>query len=43
MPEPKPIYRTNGMWVALVQAGHLYDTTGEWIGWLDGDDVYTVE
>ncbi len=43
MPEPKPIYRTNGMWVALVQAGHLYDTTGEWIGWLDGDDVYTIE
>jgi len=37
----KPIYSTNGEWVALLQEGHLYDTRGEWIGWLDGRDIYT--
>ena len=37
----KPIYATNGEWVALLQGGHLYDTYGEWVGWLDGTSVYT--
>lgn len=37
----KPIYSTNGEWVALLRAGYLYDTRGEWVGWLDGKDIYT--
>lgn len=37
----KPIYATNGEWVALLQEGYLYDTLGEYIAWLDGKDVYT--
>jgi hypothetical protein len=43
MSEPKPIYRTNGQWMALVHEGNLFDTTGEWIGWLDGTDVYSLD
>jgi len=41
--ETKPIYRTDGEWVAVVQSGNLFDTTGEWVGWLDGKDVYTLD
>jgi len=37
----KPIYCTNGEWVALVKGMYIYDTRGEWIAWLDGKDVYT--
>ena len=37
----KPIYSTNGEWVALLREGRLYDTRGDWIGWLEGRDVYT--
>jgi len=37
----KPIYATNGEWVAILHEGYLYDTCGEWIGWLGGRDVYT--
>ncbi|MBL7064271.1 MAG: hypothetical protein ISS49_08730 [Anaerolineae bacterium] len=37
----KPIYSTNGEWVALIREGHLYDTRGDWIGWLEGRDIYT--
>jgi len=37
----KPIYATNGEWVALLQESYLYDTRGEWVGWLEGKDVYT--
>jgi hypothetical protein len=37
----QPIYSTNGEWVALLHEGHLYDTRGERIAWLDGQDVYT--
>jgi hypothetical protein len=43
MAEPKPIYRTDGKWVAVVHKGNLYDTTGEWVGWLDGDEVYLLD
>jgi len=37
----RPIYSTNGEWVALLHEGNLYDTRGEWIGWLQGKEVYT--
>ena len=37
----KPIYSTNGEWVALLREGYLYDTRGEWVGWLNGKDIYT--
>lgn len=37
----RPIYATNGEWVAFVHGGFLYDTCGEWVGWLEGRDVYT--
>ena len=43
----QPIYSTNGEWVALLHkdehGGHLYDTLGERIAWLDGKEVYTLE
>ena len=39
----KYIYSTAGDWVALLDEGVrcLYDTTGDLIGWLDGEEVYT--
>jgi hypothetical protein len=37
----KPIYTTNGEWVAMLEGSYLYDTYGEWVGWLDGKDIYT--
>lgn len=43
MSEPKPIYRTNGKWMALVFQGNLFDTMGEWAGWLDNGDVYGID
>ena len=36
----QPIYSTSGEWVALLHEGHLYDTCGERIAWLDGNEVY---
>lgn len=36
----KPVYSTNGEWVAMLNEGYLYDTLGEWIAWLDGREVY---
>jgi len=41
MRKMKPIYSTNGEWVALLHEDHLYDTCGERIAWLDGKEVYT--
>jgi hypothetical protein len=41
MSEPRPIYRSDGKWMALVHEGNLFNTMGEWLGWLDGSDVYT--
>jgi hypothetical protein len=29
--------------MVIVYDGHLFDTTGEWVGWLDGADVYSLE
>ena len=43
MSEPKPIYRTNGEWMAFLFEGNLFDTMGEWIGWLDADDVFSLD
>jgi hypothetical protein len=37
----KPIYTTDGEWVAMLEGHYLYDTYGEWVGWLDDEDVYT--
>jgi hypothetical protein len=43
MSEPRPIYRTDGQWIALLYEENLFDTMGEWIGWLDGSDVYSLD
>ncbi len=29
--------------MAILFEGSLFDTLGEWIGWLDGDDVYALD
>jgi hypothetical protein len=42
MLEPRVIYRSDGEWVAVLFEDNLFDTTGDWIGWLDGRDVYTL-
>ncbi len=39
----RPIYRTDGKWVAVLADGYLYDTLGEWIAWLHGNEVYSLE
>lgn len=39
----RPIYATNGEWVALLADGNLYDTCGERIGWLAGQEVYNLD
>jgi hypothetical protein len=38
----KPIYRSDGVAVALVHRGHLYNADGDWLGFLRGADVYDV-
>lgn len=39
-----PIYTTKGDWVALLVDGYLYNTRGEWIGWVDREsNVYATE
>jgi hypothetical protein len=43
MANPKPVYRTDGEWVAVLHSGNLFDTMGEWIAWLDGNEVYSLE
>ena len=43
MAEPKPIYRTDGKWMAVIYGGHIFDTMGEWIAWLDENDVFSLE
>jgi hypothetical protein len=43
MSKPRPIYRTDGEWMAILYQCNLFDTMGEWIGWLDGSDVYTLD
>ena len=36
----KPIYRTDGEWVALIHQGHLFNVDGEWLGFMIANDVY---
>lgn len=39
-----PIYTTKGDWVALLVNGYLYNTRGEWIGWVDREsNVYAID
>lgn len=41
---PLPVYTTNGDWSALIVTPFIFNTRGEWIGWLDnGNEVYDVE
>jgi len=40
---PIPIYNTSGDWSALLVFPHLYNTIGEWIGWITQEQqVYDV-
>jgi hypothetical protein len=42
--KPIPIYSTPGDWVALMVFPYLYNTIGEWIGWVTPDrQVYDVD
>lgn len=42
--EPIPIYTTSGDWRALLCYPHIFDTTGEWVGWVTPDrQVYDVD
>lgn len=43
MSKLKPIYRSDGEWMAILYEGYLYDTQGEWVGWSDGDAVYAAD
>lgn len=41
---PIPIYTTRGDWGALLVFPHIYNTLGEWIGWVTPDrHVYDVD
>lgn len=38
-----PLYTTRGAWAGLIVGGHLYNTQGEWIGWVERDgSVFSV-
>ncbi len=38
-----PIYTTHGDWAAMLIGRHLFNTQGEWIGWIDAQgDVFNV-
>lgn len=40
---PKPIYTTKGDWSALILTPYIFDTAGEWIGWVSSEDeVYDI-
>ena len=40
---PVPIYSTPGDWVSMLVFPYLYNTIGEWIGWVTPDrQVYNV-
>ncbi len=42
--KPIPIYTTSGDWSALMVFPHLYNTIGEWIGWVSSDrQVFDVD
>jgi hypothetical protein len=41
---PIPIYTTKGDWFALLHSPYIYNTRGEWIGWIvETNDVFDVE
>ena len=41
---PSPIYTTNGEWSALLIRPYIYNTLGEWIGWLTEDEeVFDID
>ena len=41
---PTPVYNTNGDWSALIIRPYIYNTLGEWIGWLSSEEeVFDVE
>lgn len=42
--KPIPIYTTAGDWGALMLFPYIYNTVGEWIGWVTPDkQVYNVQ
>jgi len=43
-PRPQYIWDTYGDWHATLVEGHLWDLTGNWIGWVEnGTDVYKAD
>lgn len=36
----KPIYRSDGEWVAVYVDGHVFNVDGEWIGFVAGREVF---
>ena len=40
--QTRPIYATNGEWEAVLIEDRFYDLRGEWIGWLDGEEIYRL-
>lgn len=42
--KPIPIYTTRGDWVALMLFPYVYNTVGEWIGWVTPQrEVYNIQ
>ena len=42
--KPIPIYATRGDWAALLVFPYIYNTMGEWIGWVTSDkQVYNID
>lgn len=42
--KPIPIYTTRGDWAALLVFPYIYNTMGEWIGWVTSDkQVYNID
>lgn len=41
---PTPVYNSNGDWSALIIQPYIYNTLGEWIGWVsEEEDVFDVD
>jgi hypothetical protein len=41
---PTPIYSTSGEWCAIIERPYIFDTQGEWIGWVsDEEEVFDVD
>lgn len=40
---PRPIYTTNGDWSAMMVSSYIFNTLGEWIGWVTTEkEVYDI-